>query len=189
MSRDSLVALTEKLRQYIERQTTNMRAPIDPLKRVALILYYLSDGGSLRKTANAFGVSRQALSVIIRQTCRAISIHLGPKYIKLPFAEPETADLAEGFDRAHRMPQFQEQYFGITLYSARMVIECAFGRLKARFAALRRPMDINLDDLPHVIYSCFVLHHFCEPVRRLWMISLCWEQYKVKRTYSLHTVQ
>ena len=23
-------------------------------------------------------------------------------------------------------------------------------------------MDINLDDLPSVIYSCFVLHNFCE---------------------------
>ncbi|KAF3848896.1 hypothetical protein F7725_015393 [Dissostichus mawsoni] len=126
------------------------------MKRVALILYYLSDGGRLRKTANAFGVSRQALSVIIRQTCRAISIHL-----------------------------VQEQYFGLTLCRARMVIECAFGRLKARFAALRRPMDINLDDLPHVIYSCFVLHNFCEASKEAWMISLCWEQYKVKRTYSL----
>ena len=42
-----------------------------------------------------------------------------------------------------------------------MVIECAFGRLKARFAALRRPMDINLQDLTHVIYACFVLHNFC----------------------------
>ena len=30
------------------------------------------------------------------------------------------------------------------------------------FAALRRPMDINLDDLPYVIYACFVLHNFCE---------------------------
>ncbi|KAK1887969.1 Palmitoyltransferase ZDHHC7 [Dissostichus eleginoides] len=59
----------------------------------------------MRKTANAFGVSRPAVSLIIRQTCRAISIHLGPKYIKLPFTEPETADLVEGFDRDHRMPQ------------------------------------------------------------------------------------
>ena len=23
-------------------------------------------------------------------------------------------------------------------------------------------MDINLDDLPYVIYTCFVLHNFCE---------------------------
>ena len=41
------------------------------------------------------------------------------------------------------------------------MIECAFGRLKARFSALRREMDLNLSDLPTVIYACFVLN-FCE---------------------------
>ena len=56
----------------------------------------------------------------------------------------------------------QEQYFGYRLCSARNVIECAFGRLKARFGCLRRDMDINLEELPHVIYACFVLHNFCE---------------------------
>ena len=56
----------------------------------------------------------------------------------------------------------QEQYFGYRLCSARNVIECAFGRLKARFSALRRQMDINLVDLPIVIYACFVLHNYCE---------------------------
>ena len=56
----------------------------------------------------------------------------------------------------------QEQYFGYKLCSAGNVIECAFGRLKACFSALRRQMDINLSDLPGVIYACFVLHNFCE---------------------------
>ena len=56
----------------------------------------------------------------------------------------------------------QEQYFGLNLCSARNVIECSFGRLKARFGALKRAMDINIDDLPFVIYACFVLHNFCE---------------------------
>ena len=56
----------------------------------------------------------------------------------------------------------QEQYLGYRLYSTRNVIECSFGRLKARFAALKRAMDINRDDLPFVIYACFVLHNFCE---------------------------
>ena len=55
-----------------------------------------------------------------------------------------------------------EQYFGLSLCRARMVIECSFGRLKARFAALRRPKVINLRDLPNVIYACFVLHNYCE---------------------------
>lgn len=56
----------------------------------------------------------------------------------------------------------QEQYYGYRIYNARNVIECSFGRLKARFSDLRRTMDINLTDLPNVIYSCFVLHNFCE---------------------------
>ena len=30
-----------------------------------------------------------------------------------------------------------EQFFGLQLSSARMVIECTFGRLKARFGCLR----------------------------------------------------
>ena len=56
----------------------------------------------------------------------------------------------------------QEQYFGYCLSSARMVIECAFVRLKGRFGALRREMDINIDDLLIVIHACFVLHKLCE---------------------------
>ena len=56
----------------------------------------------------------------------------------------------------------QEQYLGYRLCSARNVIECAFGCLKARFGCLKRSMDINLDNLPQVIYACFVLHNFCE---------------------------
>lgn len=56
----------------------------------------------------------------------------------------------------------QEQFFGYRLCSARNVIECAFGRLKARFGALRRAMDINILELPYVIYTCFILHNFCE---------------------------
>ena len=55
-----------------------------------------------------------------------------------------------------------EQYFGWKLSSARMAIECAFGRLKARFRALQREMDISFPDLQYVIFSCFVLHNFCE---------------------------
>ena len=56
----------------------------------------------------------------------------------------------------------QEQYFSLKLCSARMAIECPFGRMKARFGILRRPLDINLKGLPYLVCSCFVLHNFCE---------------------------
>uniref|UniRef100_A0A1X7VDC6 DDE Tnp4 domain-containing protein n=1 Tax=Amphimedon queenslandica TaxID=400682 RepID=A0A1X7VDC6_AMPQE len=56
----------------------------------------------------------------------------------------------------------KEHYFGYKLYSARIVIECSFGRLKGQFEALRHSMDINIEEFPYVIYCCFVLHNFCE---------------------------
>ena len=55
-----------------------------------------------------------------------------------------------------------EQFFSYKLSSARMPIECAFGSLKGRFGGLRRPMLIKLDDIPHVIHSCFIFHNICE---------------------------
>ena len=48
------------------------------------------------------------------------------------------------------------------LCSARNPIECAFGRLKARWGILTRTMDLKLETVPIVVYCCFVLHNFCE---------------------------
>lgn len=56
----------------------------------------------------------------------------------------------------------EEAIFNQMLRSARNQIESAFGRLKARWRILQRPLDQKLDDVPNIIYSCFVLHNFCE---------------------------
>ena len=48
------------------------------------------------------------------------------------------------------------------LCSDRNPVQCAFGRLKARWSILTRKMDLKLDDIPTVVYACFVLHNFWE---------------------------
>jgi len=56
----------------------------------------------------------------------------------------------------------QQVIFNQMLRSARNQIECAFGRLKARWRILQRPIDIPIEMLPNIVYTCFVLHNYCE---------------------------
>eukprot|EP00112_Aurelia_sp_Birch-Aquarium-sp1_P012815 Seg270.2 transcript_id=Seg270.2/GoldUCD/mRNA.D3Y31 product="Protein ALP1-like" protein_id=Seg270.2/GoldUCD/D3Y31 len=253
-----------------------MRIPISVEKQVAVFLYYVSDEGRYRKVANSFGISRAAVSNIVKRVSMIITVHLGPIYITLPKTKEEVETSATKFYESHGFPQCigaingthvfirrpsdsptdflnrknrysfnvqavcdyrycftdvvvkwpgsvhdarifansainkhlregeiprcmkvivededpvpicilgdpaypllpflmkefpgggntaAEQLFGYRLSSARMVIECSFGRLKARFGCLKREMDVAPGMLPYLIYSCFVLHNYCE---------------------------
>ena len=56
----------------------------------------------------------------------------------------------------------EQVIFNQLLCGAQNQVECAFGRLKARWRILLRPMDIPIDHLPNIVYACFVLHNYCE---------------------------
>jgi hypothetical protein len=45
---------------------------------------------------------------------------------------------------------------------ARMVVENAFGRLKGRWRCMLKRMDFKLENVPHVVSACNVLHNMCE---------------------------
>ena len=100
------------------------------------------------------GTIPQCSKVIIKDEIPVPVCLLGhPAYPLLPY-------LMKEYPGGGTTPE--QQFFGYRMSSARMTIECSFGRLKGRFGALKIPMDIQLSDLPMVIYSCFVLHNFCE---------------------------
>ena len=56
----------------------------------------------------------------------------------------------------------EEVIFNNMLRSARNPIECAFGRLKARWRILNKRIDMGLIYVPSIVYACFVLHNICE---------------------------
>ena len=46
--------------------------------------------------------------------------------------------------------------------ASRIHIECTFGRLKARWRVITKTADLKFEIGSAVVYSCFVLHNFCD---------------------------
>ena len=56
----------------------------------------------------------------------------------------------------------QQRHFNYRLSRARIVVENAFGRLKARWRRLLIRLDMSMEKIPIVIAACCVLHNLCE---------------------------
>lgn len=56
----------------------------------------------------------------------------------------------------------EEVIFNNMLRSVRNPIECAIGRLKARWQILNKRNDMGLNFIPSIIYTCCVPHNVCE---------------------------
>ena len=85
MDFDSFMKVTDMLRIFVTPNPKAFRKDVTSAeKRVALVLCYLRDQGSLRMMANTFDVSISTVSLSLRMVCYAIAKHLGPLYIKFP---------------------------------------------------------------------------------------------------------
>ena len=55
-----------------------------------------------------------------------------------------------------------QRSFNYHLSRASILVENAFGRLKARWRRLMKRNDMNIDNIPCVITACCILHNMCE---------------------------
>ena len=55
-----------------------------------------------------------------------------------------------------------QQTFNYRLSRARIVVENAFGRLKARWRRLMKQNDMDISHIPQVVTACCILHNMCE---------------------------
>lgn len=72
MSRQTFMELCDMLRPVLERQTTNMRAPISVEKQLAIAIWKLATPDSYRSVAECFGVGRSTVSRIVMEVCQAL---------------------------------------------------------------------------------------------------------------------
>ncbi len=56
----------------------------------------------------------------------------------------------------------QQKLFNYRLSRARVVVEHAYGRLKARWRCLMKRIDIDVRNVPELIAACCALHNICE---------------------------
>ena len=56
----------------------------------------------------------------------------------------------------------KQRHFNYRLSRARMVVECAFGRLKGRWRCLLKRNDCELIFVSTIVNACCILHNLCE---------------------------
>ncbi|KAJ8018434.1 Protein ANTAGONIST OF LIKE HETEROCHROMATIN PROTEIN 1 [Holothuria leucospilota] len=80
--------------------------------------------------------------------------------------------LMKGFSDAGQLTR-EQQEFNYRLSRARMVVECAFGRLKARWRCLLKRNDSDISKIPTLVFACCILHNICEemgdPINPVWL--------------------
>ena len=74
-------------------------------KKLAVILYFLKDTGSLTMTANTFGIHQSTTSKVIMEVSEAIVTHLVRKYITVPKTREERTSKVSQFDLKFGMLQ------------------------------------------------------------------------------------
>lgn len=67
----------------------------------------------------------------------------------------------------------QEKLFNLKLSSARIVVENAFGHLKARFRKIGRGLEVHIENTSIIIQACCILHNICnnnnDQINKLWL--------------------
>ena len=104
MSRESFLVLCQQLEEHLIKRSTRFRKAVSIQEQVALTLYYLSDEGRLRKTANAFGLEKSIVSATIRRVCKVITVYLASKYIKFPKTKEGLKESSSLFYVKHGFP-------------------------------------------------------------------------------------
>lgn len=114
-----------------------------------------------RVFANSELYAQATSNVILQGDSRQILGHDVPPFLIGDSAYPLLPWLLKPFaDNIALTPE--QKHFNYRLSRARIVVENAFGRLKARWRRLLKQNDMAVKNVPNLVTACCVLHNICE---------------------------
>ena len=79
--------------------------------------------------------------------------------------------LVKPFYQDHRLDPVETK-FNRSLSSTRVVVEQAFGLLKARWRCLLKRLDNKVENVSKIIITCCVLHNICQKMKMFFQMKL-----------------
>ncbi|XP_067950454.1 uncharacterized protein [Watersipora subatra] len=122
---------------------------------------YAKTPGSAHDAA-VFRRSRLSTLVVQNMSKRDKTVHGKslPLHILGDPAYPMARKIIKGFTGANLSPE--KESFNVYHSKARMWVEIAFGRLKARWRMLQKCIDVKYKLVPKLITTCCILHNILE---------------------------
>ena len=106
LSRAEFDQICNELKPYISPNILSLNHRALPVeKKVAAVLYFLKDTGSMIMTANTFGIHQCTLSKGVKEVCSVIVTYMVPKLIKIPNSEDEMLSKISEFEAKFGMTQ------------------------------------------------------------------------------------
>ena len=88
-------------------------------------------------------------------------------WLMKPYSLALASARARGLTAEQERMEAEQESFNVYHSGGRMVIECAFGRLKGRWRKLQKRIDIDITNVPLIVTTCCILHNFCESQREV----------------------
>ncbi|KAJ8353296.1 hypothetical protein SKAU_G00208630 [Synaphobranchus kaupii] len=105
LDEDCFKQLLDMVTPLIKREDTVMREAISPAERLAVTLRYLATGETFSSLSYSFRISRQAISEIVLEVCKAIYTVLKGNFLKIPSTEEEWHTIAKRFEDVWQFPK------------------------------------------------------------------------------------
>ena len=119
LSKIDFFKLVDMIRPYARKRSSKVRKDVLSLeKRVAITLHYLKDQGSMRMTANVFGIARCTVGQVVQEICSVITKNLGPQLIKFPKSKEDVSACTADFLQRNSGTHLRVQQFYISCLSA-----------------------------------------------------------------------